>query len=276
MSRAASRAIAASLFAVTASAAAVVALSTVLDAYQDRIADARRPEDAVMVMVAARDLTQGIAITEDDLVAVAMPPRLLPTGVFLAPEHVLGQRPRERILANELVRADRLAMPESGQGLNAIVPRGMRALSVGLHDGAALSGLLEPGSHVDVLLTLDDPQAGPQTRTLLQGLYVLGVNGEAGAHDADARASARSVTLLVTPSQAEQVVHAERVGTMWLSLRTDDDDAFVATHGIGRRPEAPRVRRVAPPQVAPAPDPTTILMIRGDATTVEPVEEDPP
>lgn len=225
--------------AVVLGALALVGLYQLITQYQEKIDEAKRPEDTVMVIVAARDLYQGVTITEEDLYAIQIPPRFLPEGIFISPEHVVGRIPRERILANEFVRADRLADPESGVGLNAVIPRGMRAISVNIKDGAALSGFLNPGNYVDVLVTIEpDPEGGkgkgkaeePETKTLLQAVFVLGVNSRMqrdNDEDIEQRGPQKpSVTLLVTADDAEQVAHAENVGDIRLSLRNDLDVNF--------------------------------------------------
>ncbi|MEN0068047.1 MAG: Flp pilus assembly protein CpaB [Myxococcota bacterium] len=223
--------------AVALGAGSFVALYRLITNYQLKIDEAKRPEDMVMVIVAARDLYQGVTITEEDLYAVQIPPKYLPEGVFLSPEHVVGRIPRERILANEFVRADRLADPESGVGLNAIIPRGMRALSVSVRDGAALSGFLNPGNYVDVLVTItpENQSAKPRTETLLQAIFVLGVNSRMRQETAEEAKKRRgrqrpSVTLLVTADEAEKIAHAENMGEIVLSLR-NDLDVKVATLG---------------------------------------------
>jgi pilus assembly protein CpaB len=227
--------------AIGAGSFSLVMLYKLITSYQLRIDEAKRPEDTVMVIVAARDLYQGVTITEEDLYAVQIPPKYLPEGVFLSPEHVVGRIPRERILANEFVRADRLADPESGVGLNAVIPRGMRAISINIGDGAALSGFLNPGNYVDVLVTIqpdeDKKDAKPQTQTLLQAVFVLGVNSrmkqETGEEAKEKRGSQRpSVTLLVTADQAEQIAHAENLGEIVLTLRNDLDVNFATLAGV--------------------------------------------
>ncbi|MEZ4321967.1 MAG: Flp pilus assembly protein CpaB [Myxococcota bacterium] len=291
-SRGTVRALVALFIAVVFGGVSVVALFQLITSYQARIDEAKKPEDTVMVIVAARDLYPGVTITEDDLVAVEIPPRFLAGGVFLSPEHVVGQRPRERILANEFVRASRLANPESGEGLNAIIPREMRAISVEVSDGAALSGFLDPGNYVDVLVTID-PEATTgrggevETHTLLQAVFVLGVNSKAQneAMDGGGRGSTRpSVTLLVTAQQAEQIAHAENQGELRLALRNDLDNNFVESQGadtedlIGflKKKEVVRTRvaakpaPAAPAPVEPAPAPT-VLLIQGNKVKTEEV-----
>ncbi len=50
-------------------------------------------------------------MTEEDLYAVEIPPRYLPEGVFLSPDHVVGQILHTRTLANEFIRAERVTVP---------------------------------------------------------------------------------------------------------------------------------------------------------------------
>ena len=92
--------------------------------------------DTVMVMLAARDLYPGVSIAEEDLVAIEIQPAYLPEGVYLTPGHVVGQVPRQRILANEFIRAERLNNPEARTSLAAIVPRGARLYDVPISTSA--------------------------------------------------------------------------------------------------------------------------------------------
>jgi pilus assembly protein CpaB len=229
--------------AIFAGSGSLVLLYKLITSYQLRIDEAKRPEDTVMVIVAARDLYQGVTITEEDLYAVQIPPKYLPEGVFLSPEHVVGRIPRERILQNEFVRADRLADPESGVGLNAVIPRGMRAISINIADGAALSGFLNPGNYVDVLVTIQPDMEGkgadkkPETHTLLQAVFVLGVNSRMEKETREAAKELRgnqkpSVTLLVKADEAEKIAHAENMGDIVLTLRNDLDVNFQALPGV--------------------------------------------
>ena len=266
------------VIAVVTGALAIMALFMLINQYQEKIDEAKRPEDTVMVIVAARDLYQGVSVTEEDLYAVEIPPRFLPEGVFLSPDHVVGRIPRERILANEFVRANRLADPESGVGLNAIIPRGMRAISVNIRDGQALSGFLNPGNYVDVLVTIAPELRGVNeevaTKTLIQAVFVLGVNSRLGSEsreDAKKRgAQTPSVTLLVTAEQAEELAFSENQGELRLLLRNDLD---VQQHELDsvdisdlRRKLEPKVKvRSRAPVKVEEPN-SSVIIIRGDQT----------
>ena len=266
--------------AIVAGVTAIVGLVNMIGQYQARIDEAKRPEDTVMVIVAARDLYQGVSVTEEDLYAVEIPPRYLPEGVFLSPDHGVGRIPRERILANEFVRANRLADPESGIGLNAVIPRGMRAISVNIRDGQALSGFLNPGNYVDVLVTIAPELRGVndeiETKTLLQAVFVLGVNSRLGSEsreDAKRRGKqSPSVTLLTSADQAESLAFAENQGELRLLLRNDLDVDQHELESVGisdlrKKLEAQKtkVRVRQKPKVEQSG--TTVTIIKGNSAT---------
>jgi pilus assembly protein CpaB len=275
---------------VVAAVALVMLLVRTVSEYQAAIEEARRPEETVTAVVASRDLTQGVTITEEDLFVIPIQVNYLHPEVYHSPEHVIGRIPRERILANEFIREERLADADDGIGLNAIIPRGQRAISINVANGASLSGLLQPKNTVDVLATLrgDDNNDIRETKTLVQAVYVLAVNNKLSSNptpeeeepqrDSQARRMAPSVTLAVTPEQAEQIAHAAAKGDITLTLRNDIDVSFVEVSGadatavLGGPDPAPapvaRPRPAAAP--APAPQGPTLTIIRGTkAETVD-------
>ncbi|MCB9666467.1 MAG: Flp pilus assembly protein CpaB [Alphaproteobacteria bacterium] len=241
-------------------------------------AAADRPVETVKVVAASRTLYQGVGITPEDLFVVTVPVDTLPltrdpanargvvpAAVFSARERVVGQIPRERILVNEIVRPERLADGSVGEGLNALVPRGMRAMSVGLKGADAVHGFLTPGNYVDVLVTMKDELGERRTETVLQAVFVLGVNSRAEQEDVDdvrARgAQAPSVTFLVTPTQAEDIAYADELGALGLTLRHPQDVAWRPLDGVsmdeivrrvdpraGLQPERPRVEATLLPR----------------------------
>jgi len=216
-----------------------------------------------------------------------MPFEYIPAGSFASPEEVVGRVPRERILANEFIRKERLADRSAGIGLNALISRGMRAVSINITNGSALSGFLNPGNYVDVLVTINPQVEGAgddQTFTLLQAVYVLAVrarmvqdNMRSGAGEVRGRGSAPSVTLQVTPEQAEQLAHARQKGTITLLLRNDLDLQFTETQGATVKSllgvdDKPKVKA----RRAPAPKPKQTLLIYKGTRSKEYTYDTPP
>jgi pilus assembly protein CpaB len=216
-----------------AAAVASVVIYFVISSYQRELVDATMPDETVQVMVAAQDIGPGKTIVPDDLAMTELPPEYVPDSVLRQPEQAVGRVPRERILKNEFIREERLADPEAGLGLNAIIPRGMRALSINISSGSAVSGFLNPGNYVDVLVTIEgDDNREAETVTLLQAVTVLAVNNKLGANqEIDVTKAKPSVTLAVTPELAEKLTHAVAQGTVTLTLRNDIDVTHVETHG---------------------------------------------
>jgi Flp pilus assembly protein CpaB len=72
----------------------------------------------------------------------------------------------------------------------------------------------------------------PQTRTLLQAVTVLAVNNRLGGGQRIATDKVKpSVTLAVTPEQAEKITHAVTQGGVTLTLRNDIDVTHVENNG---------------------------------------------
>ncbi len=203
--------------------------------YQDAVVVASA-RDTVVVVRATRDLHVGSPIVADDLEEVEVDVAYLPTGdegLSHTVEELVGRVPAERILAQQWVPEARLADAAAHRGMHALVPPGMRALSLPLKDGAALSGLLQPGSSVDILVDVPLPKKPTQTKTftIVKAVHVLGVNGqsELEAFNADPRRRRSekrpksSVTLVVAADDAERVVHANQKGTVFLVARAGDE-----------------------------------------------------
>ena len=221
------------LISLIAAAAASMVIYTVITNFQSQLEIATQPEPLIEVVRAKRDLNQGMSITEEDIDLVELPPAYVPDSVFRSMDEVLGRVPRERILVNEFVRSERLANLEAGAGLEAIIPRGMRAISVNLQGGAVVSGFLNPGNYVDVIVSLRDSENKGVTRTItmLQAVTVLAVNSRLASGDHTRGKSAASVTLAVTPSDGEKLAHASSQGRVTLTLRNDIDVTHVLMHG---------------------------------------------
>lgn len=240
---------------LTIAAVAAVALGFIVvflySQYQDQIATAEYEEPVDQYLVAASERHPGIEITENDLFFVEIAPKYLHEGgsddyLFRNHESVVGRMPHERILANEFIRRERLADESGGVGLNALLPRGLRAIAVQLSGGRAVSGFLRPWDYVDVLVTfLPEDGVEPETHYLQQSVMVVGVGAATrGAEERDPQRmtrlekrrlaeAANTVTLAVSPQQAEWIAHAQALGTITLTLRNNADMEPMELPGIG-------------------------------------------
>jgi pilus assembly protein CpaB len=217
-----------------------------------------------------------------------------PKGAFSKVEEVLDRPVVSNILLDEPLLEGRLAVKGSGLGLAPTIPVGMRAVTVRVNDVAGAAGFVLPGLRVDVLVTGRPPSGdSTMTETELQNVLVLSA-GQAMQSDARGTpVSVSTVTLLVTPGDAETLTLANGEGRLQLILRNSSDEGvekpegrYVAElYGSPRKLAAPEpVKRAAAPRkpvvmitspvavpIAPPapPPPDQIVVIRGNTKTVE-------
>ncbi|HJT67353.1 MAG TPA: Flp pilus assembly protein CpaB [Pyrinomonadaceae bacterium] len=252
------------------------------------------------VVVAKVSIPLGSKIIAEQLMVVQFPTESTPDGAFEAPEKLAGRVAVMNIAAREPVTESRLAPEGTAAGLSAVIPEGYRAMTVKVDDAAGISGFIQPGTLVDVVVVID-PREGsgmqdPVSKIVLQNIRVL-ANGQNIDKPKDEREanSVKAVTLQVTPEQAEKLALASNEGKLQLVMRNQIDQGDEQTQGVNKRtllsgeaakttPEPgalkseqpkqetkPVVRRsaapaVAKPAAAPAPQPTpraSVEMIEG-------------
>ncbi|MDQ6931995.1 MAG: Flp pilus assembly protein CpaB [Candidatus Eremiobacteraeota bacterium] len=109
-------------------------------------------------------------------------------------------------------------------GLPVRLTRGMRAVSISIDKVKGVSGLLQPGDRVDVIAI--PPRSGtepPLAATILRGVRVLALGNSlenAAATPSPEEQNSTTVTLEVTPKQANLIAMADVNATLRLSLRS--------------------------------------------------------
>jgi pilus assembly protein CpaB len=240
----------------------------------------RLPTRPVVVAVANLDL--GASLRPEDVRTIDWPAESVPAGAFEHVEDVVGRGLIQPVVQNEAILPSKLASKDAGAGLAPVIRPGYRALSVRVNDVIGVAGYVLPGTHVDVVVTINPTQAYPDitSKVVLTNVEVLGSGTKIERDTEQGKPIAVSVvTLLVNPVDAEKLTLASTEGKIQLALRNPLDPAAPATTGI--RPAAllgyaaPRpVMRVAAAvgtkvvELAPAPPPT-VEIIRGDKRTQE-------
>jgi pilus assembly protein CpaB len=223
------------------------------------------------VVVATRPLGTGVMIKPADVKVIRVGSDAFPKGGFSKVEEVLDRPVVSSILLDEAVLEGRLAAKGSGLGLAPTIPVGMRAVAVRVNDVAGVAGFVLPGMRVDVLVTGRPPNAdGTITNTVLQNILVLSA-GQTMQADARGQAiQAPTVTLLVTPEQAETLTLSNSEGRIQLVLRNSSDETIERTTGkniselygaaIRATPTHPRPSDSGDPAPAPKPRPRPVAV----------------
>ena len=185
------------------------------------------PKQEEKVVVAAADLPIGTLLKDSDVKLVNWPGTPPPHAV-LKLEDAVKHGVIATIYAGEPVLTTRLASTGAGGGLAATIPPGKRAVAVRVNDVVGVSGFVQPGMRVDLLISGMPPggsnsNLGTQTRTLLQNIEVLSA-GQNIQKDAEGKPiSVPVVNLLVTPEQAEVLSLASNETRIQLVLRNPLD-----------------------------------------------------
>jgi pilus assembly protein CpaB len=199
------------------------------------------PGDTESILVAMSDVGMGELITPQMVKLERWPKDNVPPGALTRLDQIEGRRAKAKLFAGEPILEPKLLSKDSDlAGASQFIPKGYRVVAVKVDDISAASNLIKPGDRVDVLVHLRaNPGSGineTKTITVLQDIKVFSVNDvfHARADAAEQAIAARTVSLLVTPDQAELITHATELGTIRLVMRSVDDDAVVQTEGASQ------------------------------------------
>jgi len=138
---------------------------------------------------------------------------------------VYGAALRIALATGDPIRRDRIVKPADRDFLQVVLSPGARAIAIPVATGGASTGLLSPGDRVDVVLTQtfkNDPSLARRSvsETVVQSLRVLAVDAADAKLTGASSGFGRTVTLEVTPEQAEKINVAGELGKLSLTLRS--------------------------------------------------------
>lgn len=200
---------------------------------------------AVNIYVAAVPISIGTKITQDMLAIQPWPENLMVAGFVGADDGsqaVVGMVARSTFQQQEPIIGTKLANPSDPNFLAGELPKGMRVITIQTNETEGLAGFVFPGDFVDVMLTHDVEKNVPQgvgpdgvtrpplviketvTETVLTNVKVIAVDQRAnGAGTTDERGNLiipRTVSMMVSPTDAQRLRLGQNIGTLTLVLRS--------------------------------------------------------
>jgi pilus assembly protein CpaB len=237
-------------------------------------ASAIKPITTEHIVVAAQPLQVGTRVDASNLRLIPWPSGEPVAGMFTRIADCANRAVITPLAENEPILENKLAATQSGAGLPATIPEGMRALSVAVNDVVGVAGFVIPGTMVDVLVTgkvADNGHGSEQniTRTILENVKVLAA-GQKIEQDREGKPqNVPVVTLLVTPDDAARLTMASTEGKIQLSLRNTVDTRLLMPASVlqdslfsGGAP-APKRATVAK-YIPPPPSPYIVEVITGN------------
>ena len=121
-------------------------------------------------------------------------------------------------------------------GLSGIIPYEYRAVSIPVDNISSVSNLVQPEDNVDIIGTFRFPNMQGDkgfdtvTLTILQNVKILATGNDWSSYTSGRNRSRgySSVTLAVTPKEAEMIIFASSKGKLSLSLRNFEETKFDA------------------------------------------------
>lgn len=194
------------------------------------------------VFVAARTLPAKYKVADSDIKQVKIARELYNARAVTNKADIVGKRLNESIIEGEQILSERL-IDENKAVLSYCIPEGKRAVSINVNEQIAVSDLLRPGDFVDVIASFEkeenDTASGkivnPRiTKTIIQKVEVLSLGQDQIITDEKLKEAPKTITLAVSPQDAEKLVYASEYGVLRLALRPADANDNLNTQGIIR------------------------------------------
>ena len=227
--------------------------------------------EAVPITVAAVDLQWGTQLKPEMIKTAPFLKESLPQGYFTRTSDLNNRVVIASIKKGEPLVEHRLApISIKTGGVSAVLESGKRAVAVKGDKVIGISGFVNPGNRIDVLVTLRDPKTkSDKTKTVLENIPVLATGTQIQKNDKGEPAPVDVYTLEVTVEEAETLALAASQGKLQFALRNITDAKPVLTKGTNISQTLASLTRKEAKQKAtrkwqPRPSSVTVEIIKGN------------
>jgi pilus assembly protein CpaB len=210
-------------------------------------AEARAAHQMVKVVVASRDVARGEPIGADRFSIREVPAEYVHAAAVRPDQfgQYVGQR-----LGAPLKRGEPLLdlhLESTVAVFSSTLAPGNRALTTEVDEVNSISGLLRPSDHIDLIVTAHrNGSAVETTFPLMSDVEVLATGQVTRKRDANSQPRTyTTITLSVSPKDAERIVVAKNSGKLTAVLRSPDDKRPNATPALSIDEVMPQVRRAS-------------------------------
>ena len=190
--------------------------------------------EAVPVAVATANLPWGTKLKPEMIKTSPYLKESLPTGYFAGVNDLKNRVLLTPLKINDPITEHKLAPTsiETG-GVAAVIKSGKRAIAVKGDKVIGISGFINPGNRVDVLVTVKDPdKKEKKTKTILENIPVLATGTQIQENEKGEPSPVDVYTLEVTLEEAEKLALAASEGKLQMALRSVIDSDEIYTEGI--------------------------------------------
>lgn len=190
--------------------------------------------DAAPIVVSAGNLPWGTKLKPEMIKMAPYLKESLPVGYFSSSIDLKDRVIIAPLKLNEAITEAKLA-PTSVKtgGVSAVLKPGMRAIAVKGDKIIGISGFINPGNRVDVIVTVEEPKTKKiKSKIFLENTAVLATGTQIERNEKGEPMPVDVYTLEVTPVQAEKVALAASEGRLQFALRGVTDSEDLLTKGV--------------------------------------------
>jgi len=210
------------------------------------------------VVYAIKDIPEGSTIPVEALEEKEIEQAKIPQDALTSASLAAGRVAKYGIQTGQIVSQHDLAPQGISLGFEARLKEGMRAVTFAVDSNSGVAGFVTPESHVDVIAMVGsagDTKVAP----ILSDVEVIAVGQMyQKAPGGTAAVPASSVTVSLSPEDANKLIRSITASKLYLTLRNDKDHQPVATVDVTSlfvKPPAPKsdLSSLPPPSALPPP-----------------------
>jgi pilus assembly protein CpaB len=198
-------------------------------AYEKHVADLDAKAKATgTVVIALKDVPEGATVPSEALEEKRISVGNIPTDALTTASMASGRITKYGITAGQIVSQHDLAPIGISIGFESRLKPGMRAITFGVDTNSGVAGFINPESRVDVMSMVG---TGSETKVapILSDVEVIAVGQMYQKQPGGQAVPASSVTVAVSPLDAQKLVKGVAASKIYLSLRSQSDRTPVVT-----------------------------------------------
>jgi pilus assembly protein CpaB len=241
------------LISLLVSVFAVILLFFYIDGREKELLEMVTP---IQVIVAAKDIPEGVRIDANSVEMVELPQKYVQPGAISDGKRIINRNINVPVLRGTQL-LESMFIDTRAEGIAGKIPAGKRAFSIFVTDVTAVGELIQPGDMVDLMVTVEvgsfqDGQSVSEeiiTRTVLENILVLAVNQTSSKRrlfsPADTEQNTpgsvfnpsgpaagdneplKTLTVSLSPKETQILNLAQEIGTVSAALRSSWDDGKV-------------------------------------------------
>lgn len=188
------------------------------------------PVELSNVVVAVTSIPAHVAVTPEMVAVKSLPAEAVHPDAVTSVDEIVGFTTNMAIYNDEQILKSKVVTETQSASLSYRIPENMRAMTIPMSEITGVGGYIVKGDKVDILVTYNNPDISPTmvVFTQFQNVEILekGPGTAAPEGNTGGPGVTSSLTILISPSQAEVLTYALGSGSINMTLRNPVDETI--------------------------------------------------